>query len=240
MSPRSASLNLVCLLPVRNGAATLKRYFDGARLFCAGVVALDDGSTDETPSLLRAEPLVKAILSNPSRRSYRGWNDAENRQRLLDACGDFNPDWVLWLDADELVAPCDVRGMKQFIRNDARRDAAYGFQVLRAIVDERHYDKSRLWVYRLFSYRKGYMLPAEQLHFEPVPVQIPRHRWKRTRLRLIHLAGLTATTRRARYRKYLEADPDRRWQGSYDELLDPPGHVWEVRRLPRNLALMID
>jgi glycosyltransferase involved in cell wall biosynthesis len=240
MSQCSSALNLLCLLPVRNGAGTLMRYFDGIRSFCAGVIALDDGSTDETPALLRAEPLVKAVLSNPRRASYHGWNDAENRRRLLHKCRDFGPDWILWLDVDELVAPCDVQRMKEFIKNDARTDSAYGFEVLRAIGDEKHYDKSRLWVYRLFAYRKGYTLPIQTLHFEPVPAQIPRNRWKRTRLRLIHLAGLTAAMRRARYQKYMETDPHHRWQQSYSEILDPPGHLWEVRSLPRDLDLLID
>ncbi|WP_061023193.1 glycosyltransferase family 2 protein [Bradyrhizobium sp. CCH5-F6] len=231
---------LMCLLPVRNGAVFLPRYFDCVRTFCSGIIALDDGSTDNTGVLLKAEPMVKALLTNCPRPSYKGWNDSQNRQRLLDACADFSPEWVIWIDADEVIPASDIPLLMHFIDTDARPEQVYGFEVLRMIGDGNHFDQNKLWVYRLFGYRPGYTLPKKVLHFEPVPVQIGRHLWNRTRLRIAHFAGLTAAMRRARYTKYLEADPKHEWQASYSNLLDVPGHIWELRPLPDGISLLIN
>src|SRR4051812_20166969 len=95
--------DLVCLLPVRNGEPFLHQYFESVRAFCDQIMALDDGSIDNTSELLRAEPMVKAILENSPRPTYAGWDDAANRARLLDACSGRSPKWILWLDADETI-----------------------------------------------------------------------------------------------------------------------------------------
>lgn len=231
---------IVCLLPVRNASYLLPAYFDSVRPFCHSIAALDDGSTDDTATILAAEPLVKLVLSNQQRPSYYGWDDSANRQQLLNACETLAPDWVLWLDADEFVPSCDVHLLKKFISTQAHASEAYGFEVLRMVGDRHHFDKNKLWVYRLFAYRPGFLLPSEKLHFEPVPTQIPRELWRRTRLRIAHLAGLTAPLRRARYQKYLEADPQYKWQDSYAEILDPPGHIWELKPIQKGIDILLD
>lgn len=129
---------LMCLLPVRNGAVFLPRYFDCVRTFCSGIIALDDGSTDNTGVLLKAEPMVKALLTNCPRPSYKGWNDSQNRQRLLDACADFSPEWVIWIDADEVIPASDIPLLMHFIDTDARPEQVYGFEVLRMIGDGKY------------------------------------------------------------------------------------------------------
>jgi glycosyltransferase involved in cell wall biosynthesis len=239
LSPQE-SLRIAVLLPARNASDLLPRYFEGVRPFCYAILALDDGSTDDTAAILASEPLVKKVLSNPRRPTYRGWDDSRNRQSLLNACEDVAPNWVLWLDADEFVPECDIALLLKFLRTQATAQQVYGLEVLRMIRDIRHFDKNKLWVYRLYAYRPGYVLPATKLHFEPAPLQIPRDNWRRTRLRIAHLAGLTGTLRRARYRKYLEADPEHQWQHSYVELLSEPGHTWELKPLRNDVNILLD
>src|SRR3954462_441992 len=95
-----APATIVCLLPVRNGEADLPGYFASIARFADAVVALDDGSTDGTRRLLRANPLVKLVLENPVRPNYAGWDDAANRNRLLEAAAQLDPAWIMSLDAD--------------------------------------------------------------------------------------------------------------------------------------------
>ena len=100
-------------------------------------------------------------------------------------------------------------------------------------MDERleRYDTAELWVYRLFAWRPGLRLPAERLHFVPVPASIPRERWLPTTVRIQHLSGSTAERRAARHEKYRQADPGRVHQRDYDALLAEPGHSrpWAAR-----------
>ena len=122
---------VVCLLPARNAAADLPGYFESAARFCDAVVALDDGSTDETRELLEGCPLVKVLLTNQRQKSYRDWDDAANRNRLLDAAAELNPEWIISIDADERIDPSDAAALRDFLRWDALPGYAYGFRVFR-------------------------------------------------------------------------------------------------------------
>src|SRR4051794_17563565 len=129
-----SNYEIVCLLPARNEAANLPEYFECVSRFADAVVALDDGSTDNTLEILARQPLVAKLLTNPRRDSYHGWDDAKNRNRLLEACCPLNPKWVLSLDADERIPADDAAAMLDFLRKDALPDAAYGFRVHRMIL----------------------------------------------------------------------------------------------------------
>lgn len=232
-------LRIVCLLPVRNGSGDLLDYFENVREFASGIIALDDGSIDSTLELLLKEPLVLDVLTNPRRPSSAGWNDAENRQRLLSACERYAPDWILWLDADELIAPSDIPLLRSLISDIARPESAYAFEVLRMIGDLKHFDKNKLWVFRLFPFSPGQRLPTARLHFQPIPTDITRERQYKTVIRILHKGGITSVARRARFRKYQEADPKMDWQDDYRQLLDAPGHLWELRPHHAGTAIVI-
>jgi glycosyltransferase involved in cell wall biosynthesis/3D (Asp-Asp-Asp) domain-containing protein len=223
---------LVCLLPVRNGETDLPGWLESAERFADAVVALDDGSTDGTRDLLAAHPLVTRTLTNPVRPTYRGWDDAGNRNRLLAEAADLDPLWVFSLDADERLDEPDASALREFVSGEAIPGLAYGFRVVRMIGSSDAYDRDSLWVYRLFGHETGARFPEQRLHFVPIPTSIPRRRWVKTSLRIMHLASLTEERRTARFRKYEEADPNHRFQRGYTNLLTPPGEVrpWVPRR----------
>ena len=211
---------VVCLLPARNAAADLPGYFESAARFCDAVVALDDGSTDETRELLEGCPLVKVLLTNQRQKSYRDWDDAANRNRLLDAAAELNPEWIISIDADERIDPSDAAALRDFLRWDALPGYAYGFRVFRMQQDLEHYvPQHYLWVYRLFAYVPCQSFPDQRLHFVPLPTSIPRVAWVNTTLRIQHLASATAERRRARFEKYRQADPYNEYQADYTKIL---------------------
>jgi glycosyltransferase involved in cell wall biosynthesis len=222
---RTDSPLLACLLPIRNGAAHLNGWIESVERFADAVVALDDGSTDDTRDVLAASPIVARLLENPVRPTYRGWNDAENRRRLLDAAASLDPGWVMFLDADERIPPDDAAALRAFLEDDADPGEAYLFRIYRMIEDLAHYDHANLWVGRLFAYRAGLRLPKKRLHLVPLPMSIPASRRRRTTIRIQHLASLNEQERRARFEKYHQADPRRTHQAEYSHLLTGPGRV---------------
>jgi LCP family protein required for cell wall assembly len=230
---------VAALLPVRNGERDLAGWFASVSLVADVVVALDDGSTDATRSVLGSEPAVRVLLTRPVRPDHTGWDDAANRRLLLEAAGELRPRWILWLDADERLAPDDALALRGFIAEEAEPGIAYGFRVHRMVGDEDHFDRDDLWVYRLFAWEPGLRFPDERLHFVPVPEQIPPERWLRTTVRIKHLAGLTPEHRRARFQKYREADPELEFQSDYGDLLEAPGALctWENR--PSDLPMLL-
>ena len=114
---------VVCLVPARNAERDLPGSLSSVRRFADAVVALDDGSMDRTGELLRPDPLVTEVLSNPPRPSSAGWDDAENRGRLLEAAGELRPRWIVFLDADERIDAADAHALRRFLDTDALSDA---------------------------------------------------------------------------------------------------------------------
>lgn len=239
-SVAAVSQTLIALLPARNAAPDLPGYLESVGRFADGVIALDDGSTDRTAELLGASPLVGTVLSNPPRRGYEGWDDGANRQRLLDAAIAEGAGWVLFLDADERIDPDDAVVLREFITGPADPQSAYGFRVFRMVEDLEHFDRAELWVYRLFRAAPGQALPSMRLHLVPVPVQIGRDRWRKTTIRIQHLASLTPARRETRVRKYVLADPDHRWQDDYSGLARVGSSLRTWQRRPHNLPVLAD
>lgn len=229
----------MCLLPARDAARDLPGYLRSAARFADALVALDDGSTDDTRDLLAASPLVAVLLANRRRAGYGGWDDAANRARLLAAAGRLDPDWVLFLDADERLDPGDARALRRFVRTDAVRGCAYGFQHYR-MWGQRRYDPRYRWIYRLFAYEPHQRLPRRRLHFNPVPLGIPRSAWVRTTIRIQHFGAADEERLRARRGKYREADPAGRYGGDYAGMARPPRaedlRVWRSR--PASLPVL--
>ena len=228
------------LLPVRNGEADLPGWFASVRRFADVVIALDDGSTDGTRALLEAEPLVDRLLRRPRRPDHQGWDDAANRSLLLEAAATVRPRWILSLDADERISEDDADALLAFLASDeALPGFAYTFVVHRMVDDLEHFDRAELPVARLFAWEPGQRLDGERLHLVPVPSAIPPARWLPTTLRIQHLAGLDETRRRARLRKYQEADPRFEHQADYGHLVDPPGPLQRWERRPDDLPVLV-
>jgi glycosyltransferase involved in cell wall biosynthesis len=225
--------NITVLLPVRNAAQYLDAYLARVSAFADSIIALEDGSTDCTLKILKGSSLVKIILSNPARPSCVGWNDSENRNRLLEAATTLAPKWILSLDADERIEPSDAHAVVDFVQHEAVKGFAYGFEMHRMLGGgDTCFDKHGLWNFRLFAYESHHRFQQRRFHFQPVPIQIPKSRRIKTTFRIQHFAGTTAEKRRARYEKYLAVDPESHYQRSYENLLSSPTcrSLWQVRR----------
>jgi glycosyltransferase involved in cell wall biosynthesis len=228
----NSDAHLTILVPARNAESSLPGWLASASTYADSVVALDDGSTDLTRSILEEHPLVAEVLTNPVRPSYHGWDDLENRQRLVDAARAHGADWLLFLDADECIATDDAVALRTFLATEALPGFAYGFEVFRMVDDDEHFDPHGMWVFRLFSaFDASVPLPTQRLHFVPVPSGIPMARWLQTSLRIQHAGSLTASHRRARFDKYVEADPSDEFHQDYENILADPALVqpWPAR-----------
>jgi glycosyltransferase involved in cell wall biosynthesis len=210
---------LVCLLPARNAAKDLPGHLESANEFCDAIVALDDGSTDNTAGILSASPLVKRLLHNPIREDFRGWDDSRNRNMLLEAAAEFEPDWIISVDADERVHSSDAVALRRFLDTDALPGCAYRLQWLQMREDLDHYFPEIIWIPRLFAFEPGQRFPSERLHFAPIPTSIPRSAYVKTTLRIQHLGAMTAELRQMRFEKYRQADPESAYWADYSVIL---------------------
>lgn len=103
----------------------LPRCLANLRLFCDAVVACDDGSEDDSAYWLRkwcGEPNVIAYRDNDFAA------ELERKQALLDLALSMDPEWIFWLDADEVLGREGVESVRAFCASrESGRALAYRF-----------------------------------------------------------------------------------------------------------------
>lgn len=93
---------LVACLMARNEEWILERWLQRTSEFADGIVFLDDGSTDRTADIIRGHPKVH-YLYQEHQGPGQGYGP---RNRMLDAARSLGAEWVMMIDADEIM---DVR-----------------------------------------------------------------------------------------------------------------------------------
>ena len=107
-------MRVLVAIPVFNEAKYLAKVLAQVLRQGADVLVIDDGSTDETPAILRTFPKV-AVIRHPENRGYG--------QSLIDAFAYASRqayDWIITIDCDEQHEPARI---PNFIA-EARRDDA--------------------------------------------------------------------------------------------------------------------
>lgn len=86
----------------------LKRCLDSLSKYCDEIVIYDDASTDNSVEV--AKQYTDLVIEG----QVNEWGkEAEHRQRLLEFALTRNPDWIFWIDADEVI---EKRGQEGDIR----------------------------------------------------------------------------------------------------------------------------
>jgi len=107
-------MRFLVAVPVYNEAETVRQVLKNIRRYASDILVVDDGSDDETPSLLAAEPGI-ARLRHSHNLGYG--------QSLIDAfayAARHQYDWVITIDCDEQHEPARI---PVFVREALRDDA---------------------------------------------------------------------------------------------------------------------
>jgi len=245
----TSRLRIVCVMQVRNEAQWLEGCLAHLRAHVDGFVALDDGSTDATADILRREPKLLELLSNPPREPHV-WNERENRRRLLECARRHGAGWVLPCDADERYETLFLEHLGAIV--DSLPDERLSCLSLancelwdapdRFRVDGVWGRKSRVCLFRL----------PQQIAFDAVPalhgpwypdVVAQSGELLRSYYRFYHLGSMRRQDRIARRERYNRLDPERRFQAiGYDYLAEEgpalrlaavaPGRGYDMSGLP--------
>ena len=85
--------------------STIEECLDKLSSLVDEIVVVDNGSTDGTLEAYKKFPKIKEILHT------EGFQEGQDKIMLLDAAKARNPDWILWIDADEIFEKNMTRGV---------------------------------------------------------------------------------------------------------------------------------
>lgn len=103
---------LVVMLRVKDGMFFAEEWLRCFEKLVDEIVVLDNGSTDGTYEYLQQHPKVVESMRT------EGYNEGRDKNLLYNLARTRNPDWLIWVDIDELFEPNLTR--KDFDRLMAR------------------------------------------------------------------------------------------------------------------------
>lgn len=242
-------MSVFCVIQVRDEQRFLPGFLHHMAPHVDGIVALDDGSRDATPTILRAEPKVISILSE-QRRGAPHANETANRHRLILEAARLGARWLVCADADE-------RFEERFLRR-LGREAAKGerdgrpVRMVRILNLWNRPDRYRVdgrcaprWSARMFQIPATVSRRGAALHKPWFPPELDHAPRARLDVNLYHLKMIEHADRAARFAKFTAIDPDLTQQAvGYDHLIDESGlrlrrvRPWRrYRDLPAGQAL---
>ena len=222
-------MTLVALLQARDEAHELPDWLANVAPCVDAIVALDDGSTDETFAILDSHPKVARLLRNPVGKP---WDERGNQVALVKAAREFG-DWALGIDADERLESGFADAAAGLVRQ-AQADGVdcLCFSLREMWGDQQHYrvdgDWGRKTRYRLFRNDPAHRrFDPRPLHRFWMPMEIAfniESRGRHTGFNLYHLSMIERAEREERVRRYETLDPQHRYQSvGYAYLADDRG-----------------
>ncbi len=93
-------MRVIGMLRVKNEARWIERSVKSILPICNQVLVMDDHSTDGTADLCSALPGVTVLWS-----PFQGLDETRDKNWLLEHAKKLEPDWIVMIDGDEMLAP---------------------------------------------------------------------------------------------------------------------------------------
>jgi len=220
---------LIGAMLVRNEEGRyLERVLEQMRSVCDKIIILDDASTDRTPEICEEY----GVIVHCSDQSYWGTDELMQRKVLWNLATEQakNGDWILCLDADETITNIEkLREVCMFADLHPEVDGI-AFP-LYDMWDEAHYREDELWN----AHTRPWMMcvkydPNREYVWRETPLHCGRFPLNANAGDIVTTPGMAiqhwgwsrAPDREAKYRRYMEADPEGK-SGSltqYQSILD--------------------
>jgi len=217
-------LRFLGAMRIKNEAKHIHEVLSRALLLCERVLVFDDHSTDETLAICQSFGDRVTIFGSP----FSGLDEARDKNYLLKQIVEAGPEWVLWIDGDEVLE----RSGPEKLRAAATRQAdvaAYSLKIAYVWNDPEYIRVDG--IYGRFTRPSFFKLkgqPVAKLHFQPTGRggnfhcgNVPRGLVGQVRelnVRLKHFGYMTQEQRQAKYAWYTSIDPNNLAEDQYRHL----------------------
>lgn len=201
------------LLRVKNEARWIERCVGSILPLCDRVIVLDDHSTDDTREICASLEKTSVIVS-----PFSGTDEARDKNFLLNIAMHSHPEWIVFIDGDEMLAP----GALEIVRAAMTPEATclslrilYLWNAEDLVRTDRVYgDFHRESIFRPNGSKFSVAAGGANFHCGNVPMEARRGR-RVLNAPLLHFGYLHREDRERKYSFYNQKDPDNGLEDRY-------------------------
>ncbi len=175
-------MQLLGIILVKNDAPVLRATLGRLAECCDGIIALDDGSTDESAKIIAECDKVIHTITNPK---YKKWNPFEDMNRILNLVHQIKPSWVMYIDSDDLIDKRFIERKQELLQREGV--GRYWFKEISLWFSKTHYRVDQPEKYSRDTLCTPYLIRYNP-NIKAMPVG-DHHKWK---IRLIYFLRQSA------------------------------------------------
>jgi glycosyltransferase involved in cell wall biosynthesis len=225
---RNSALGVLGAMRIKNESRHLREVLERALTVCNRILVLDDHSTDNTAEICGSFGERVCVFPSP----FDGFDEARDKNFLLQKVVAEDPEWVLWIDGDEVLERSAADMLRPHLQD--QRIVTYSVRIAFVWDNPDHVRIDGIWgnftrpsLFRVRGQLKESLgFPKTRffgnLHCGNVPAGLQGES-RLLDLRLKHYGYMDPSQRRAKYEWYSTNDTHNAAEDEYRHLAEIPG-----------------